>query len=138
MSNKRPTLRPTGSMFRRTDQGVPELQNAQTSGEVDAQDAEPQDVQPADDPGVLPPEGLDVQTAEPSDVEESEPPTTSKSLRWRKRKKVQLEQVTVYLEPSDVEAMTIYQLQHYQKTRQKIERSEIVRQALRAWLSQSS
>ena len=119
MSNRRDTLGRRPSIFRRTDTGVPELQDAEASELQDVERSSSEEAQGA--------EGQNAQTAELLDA--------SQSKRFRKRKGIELEQVTVYLEPSDVEAMTIYQLQHYQKTRQKIERSEIVRQALRAFLS---
>ncbi len=127
MSSKRPTLRPTGSMFRRTDQRVPELQSVEASGSLNAEVASGSDAQAL--------ELSNVQTLERSDDEVADTLDASQTNRWRKRKGIELDRLTIYLEPSDVEAMRLYQLQHYQRTRQKIEQSEIARQAIRAWIA---
>jgi len=73
------------------------------------------------------PEVLDVQNPEPQDAGDPDP-------RWRKRKGIKLEQVTVYLEPTDVVALSRYQDDHYLKEGKRIEKSEVVRQALRKYL----
>jgi hypothetical protein len=114
-------------MFRRTDQRVPELQSVEASGSLNAEVASGSDAQAL--------ELSNVQTLERSDDEVADTLDASQTNRWRKRKGIELDRLTIYLEPSDVEAMRLYQLQHYQRTRQKIEQSEIARQAIRAWIA---
>jgi hypothetical protein len=128
MANKKPTMRqPTASWFQRTDQGVPELQSDQAP--------QPQDVEAPSHSDAQAPEPPDVQSLERLADQASAPVDASDTKRWRKRKGIELDRLTIYLEPSDVEAMRLYQLRHYQRTREKLEQSEIARQAIRAWIA---
>jgi hypothetical protein len=113
MSGKRDTLGSRPSIFRRTDAGVPELQDAQASSSLDAQ----------------PPTTHDVQTSDVSDTQASSSPDT-KMAKYR--------QVTVYLADDDIIFIERLQLEERLASGKRPEKSEIVRRALRLLASQNT
>ena len=61
-----------------------------------------------------------------------------KNAKLRKRKGVYLQQMTVYVEPMTIMALEEYQLRYRQRTGDKIELSEVVRQAIRKFLDEQA
>ena len=128
MAEKKPTLRerPAFAMLRRSEE--------ESSEDPETQTTEPSNVQvtePSEDP---PSEASNGRSSEHPNVQTSEPPISAKAL-FRKRKGRYLQPVTIYLEPEDVRALNRYQFEHTDRTGESIDKSEVVRQALRAWLT---
>jgi hypothetical protein len=113
MSGKRDTLGSRPSIFRRTDTGVPELQDPQASSIPNTQLSGPEDVQTAS--------SLDVQASRSQDT---------KQPRYR--------QVTVYLSDDDIIFIERLQLEERLSTGKRPEKSEIVRRALRLLAAQNA
>ncbi len=113
MSGKRDTLGSRPSIFRRTDTGVPELQDAQTSSIPERR--------PSTTGAIGVSGSLDVQESSSQDTRQP---------KYR--------QVTVYLSDEDIIFIERLQLEERLSTGKRPEKSEIVRRALRLLASQNA
>ena len=112
MPGKRDTLSSRPSIFRRTDAGVPELQDAQVPSIPDSQPSTPEAVQ----------------TSNSLDSQQS----SSQAIKVPKYR-----QVTVYLSDEDIIFIERLQLEERLATGKRPEKSEIVRRALRLLATQN-
>jgi hypothetical protein len=147
MAEKKRTVRerPVFPMLRSSDDEAPDAPDVQTVEQVvtqaiessDAEAAQPSNVQIVDRSNVEMAEPSDTQAPEDSDTQTTTAPISSKAL-YRKRKGKYRQPMTIYLEPEDVRALNRYQFEYADRTGESIEKSEVVRQALRAWLGTST